>query len=88
MTYPNQLAYPFSYEEEYGDHGYKRLTTHNGLTKREYFAALAMQGMLCNPRITELMGSNIKKEEDQYAFIVESSTKMSDALIAELNKEK
>ncbi|MFN5425544.1 MAG: hypothetical protein ACK5A2_09220, partial [Bacteroidota bacterium] len=42
-----------------------------GLTKREYFAAMAMQGLLSNPNTIF---------ETHYAVII------ADALIAELNK--
>jgi hypothetical protein len=44
---------------------------YQGLTKREYFAAMAMQGLLSNPNTIF---------ETQYAVII------ADALIAELNK--
>lgn len=47
----------------------------NGLTKREYFAALAMQGMYAH-------GNWIKEEIPPYAV------RAADALIAELSKEK
>jgi hypothetical protein len=46
-----------------------------GLTKREYFAAIAMLGMLCNAPI----GSSGVE-------LAETSTKMADALIEALNK--
>lgn len=45
-----------------------------GLTKREYFAAMAMQGIFSTNRI--LIDSNI-----------EMAVKVADALIAELNKD-
>jgi hypothetical protein len=46
-----------------------------GLTKREYFGAMAMLGMLCNAPI----GSSGVE-------LAETSTKMADALIEALNK--
>lgn len=49
-----------------------------GLTKREYFAAMAMQGIITNKD-----GLDIKIER-----IAESSVDMADALIEELNKNK
>lgn len=56
----------------------------NGLTKREYFAAMAMQGMLANSYsdgVTQPLSSanNIQ--------IAEMAVSQADALIAELNKE-
>ena len=46
-----------------------------GLTKRELFAAMAMQGLSTNPRL---------KTTDIARYAVETA----DALIAELNKEQ
>jgi len=52
--------------------------TSEGLTKREYFAAMAMQGIIANKD-----GLDIKIER-----IVESAVDTADALIEELNKTK
>jgi hypothetical protein len=54
----------------------KDARNYNGLTKREYFAAIALQGLL-------------SVNDNENRFIVTSSTavKFADALIAELNKE-
>ena len=49
----------------------------DGLTKREYFAALALQGML------SYYGRQSISE-----IIAEESVNFADALIVELNKEK
>lgn len=49
-----------------------------GLTKREYFAAMAMQGVIANKD-----GLDIKIER-----IVQSAVETADALIEELNKTK
>ena len=49
-----------------------------GLTKREYFAAMAMQGIIANKD-----GLDIKIER-----IVESAVDTADALIEELNKTR
>jgi hypothetical protein len=58
------------------------------LTKREYFAALAMQGLLANPEVTRL----IPDAEDSGAVRLTSAgpscaVEQADALIAELAKE-
>lgn len=70
MTKPNALIHPFV---EKGD----TLTGPDGLTKREYFAAMAMQGILSNPdeamRIPE-------------AKMCSWATSTADALIDALNK--
>ena len=51
---------------------------YTGLTKREYFAVMAMQGIIANKD-----GLDIKIER-----IVESAVDTADALIEELNKTK
>lgn len=51
----------------------------NGLTKREYFAAMAMQGL----------ASTITIHRDELVkFIAEASVTCADALIEALNKER
>lgn len=55
------------------------ITTSLGLTKRELFAALAMQSLLKN---TELGFDN------ELEVISQTSVQYADALISELNKEK
>ena len=47
------------------------------LTKREYFAAMAMQGLLANPELTE-----------DYVLIAKDAVQMADALINALNETK
>ncbi|UOF79055.1 hypothetical protein [Caudoviricetes sp.] len=48
------------------------------LTKREYFAALALQG-LC---------ANTHTDEDDVGMIADMAVHMADALIKKLNKDK
>jgi hypothetical protein len=45
-----------------------------GLTKREYFAAMAMQGMMANSAIS-----------DPFKYVAQNSIIMADELIEELN---
>jgi hypothetical protein len=52
--------------------------TSEGLTKREYFASMALQGIIANKD-----GLDIKIER-----IVESAVDTADALIEELNKKR
>lgn len=49
-----------------------------GLTKREYFAAIILQGLLSNP----------KSIRGPVEVVIESSVFCADKLIKELNKEK
>ena len=73
-THPNDQAFPrpASHSPEFGP-------THPklGLTKREYFAAMAMQGLL-----------STVPESFNGREIAEISVNMADALIEALNKEK
>ena len=68
MTLSNACAFP----ADYNTHG------EGGLTKREYFAALAMQALLSD---SQLNGYT----PQQYA---EGAVEYADALIEELNKSK
>lgn len=51
--------------------------TDGGLTKREYFASMALQGMVSR------MGIDTSKDK---SFVVENSVKYADMLIEQLNK--
>lgn len=69
----------FAYNEQYEYHlngnGVSSIHRAGGLTKLEYFAALAMQGSLANGYHT--VGNDVAKESVNYAK----------ALLAELEKE-
>lgn len=83
MTEPQERAFPGInqlriFDEEVGK-DIAQLIPHGGMTKREYFAALAMQGLLAHP----LKVSEIPAEP----AIAGMACLMADALIAELNKE-
>jgi len=67
MTNPNENAFP----EVPG--GF------TGLTKREYFAAMAMQGVMTGPDY---------KHVDSASKVAEWAVAQADALINELNKPK
>lgn len=71
MTKPNEPAYPVEYDNQ-SDADFQ------GLTKREYFAAMAMQGLCSEQAFHKWMRS-------EYAV---ESVAIADALISELNKEK
>lgn len=70
----NEPAMPIQYEEEYGDHGRKYNKIFEGLTKREHFAAMAMQGLIA------------AKYDFDTPAVAEWSVKFADSLIEELNK--
>lgn len=56
----------------------------NGLTIRQQFAAMAMQGMLANSSVSMLENLSDGTAE----MFSKDSVKMADYLIAELNKKK
>ena len=75
MTSPNDPAFP---------NGPVHMGNMEGLTKREYFAAMAMQGMMSiHPR--ELMNGP-EKHQTVGDWIAKNCVSMADALIAELSK--
>jgi|MudIll2142460700_1097286.scaffolds.fasta_scaffold1514685_1 hypothetical protein len=69
-TRPEALAFPWSYQ-------FHEMYIHQGLTKREYYAAMAMQGVCANSIITE---------RASHKTMAEWSVKQADALIEALNK--
>ena len=75
MTYGHEAVHPDSKDNpQFNYHQY-------GLTKREYFAAMAMQGFLSNtPDWTD--------SDQCLKWVSESSVKYADALIEALNEKK
>lgn len=55
---------------------------HNGLTKREYFAAMAMQGLIAHNC------AHFKDEDLHETGIAKRSVKLADALIKTLNEQE
>lgn len=79
MIYPSDNAFPTQGNAASGE-------LEGGLTKREYFAAMAMQGLLANsgdevPKVGSMVGWNFES-------IAAHAICVADNLIAELNKEK
>lgn len=69
----------------YPSHGTMGEVVETGLTKREHFAAMAMQGLLANRAVSECSprpGMNIAQT---YAA---AAVEAADALLAELAKER
>ena len=54
----------------------------NGLTKREYFAAMAMQGILANTTVSDILSGNNGMQIPE--LIAEYSVQYADAVLAEL----
>ena len=74
MANGNDSAFPWDDKNGDGSHYH----AHSGMTKREYFAALAMQGMLANPTGDAVYASSYAK----------AAVTSADALLDELAKEK
>lgn len=57
-----------------------------GLTKREYFAAMAMQGMLSNPHYLQMLDINIERKviTNQNIMLCRESLDMADELLKQL----
>lgn len=80
-------AFPFIFKVTYGvngkDEGYVE-AIRSGLTKREYFAGLAMQGLLSDIRNRETRENLALSDK----MIAEYAVIMADNLLEELLKEK
>ncbi len=59
-----------------------------GLTKREYFAATAVQGILANPETTGIQDRDALDRFDALRMVTSNAVSYADALIAELEKTK
>ena len=76
MTKGEEPAFGFGFTTADGQHH----VLENGLTKREYFAVMALQGLLSR-------GSNpVQLLVSEVGRIAEEATIMADTLINELNK--
>ena len=59
---------------------------HRGLTKREHFAAMAMQGLLASRESSVLFQAN--RTDDEQATIAKMAIRHADNLLAELDRTK
>lgn len=57
-----------------------------GLTKREYFAAMAMQGLLANSELLAVGSTGMTSDKAVISSYAEDAVKAADALITALNK--
>ncbi len=82
----NEPAFPRLEHVKHGNFSEARYVweTHGGLTKREYFAGLAMQGLLANPSVKWPGG----RFSLSIGATVSDAANIADALIAELEKQK
>jgi hypothetical protein len=83
MTNPNDPAFPPKKFLNVNDNPIMdQLYDQRGLTKREYFAGLAMQGII-------IVGERLedKPGAESRVYVAQTACKLADALIAELSKE-
>jgi hypothetical protein len=78
----NQPAFPHKWKGNIADYS----AINPGLTKREYFAGLAMQGVLANESFTTKWYKFAEAPSDYYRRVAAEARWFSDALIAELDK--
>ena len=57
----------------------------HGLTKREYFAAMAMQGLCANQIIKEVI-NKAKSQKDFDSYLTNTAVSIADSLIDSLNQ--
>ena len=83
MTNPNDFAFP-PYCNDPKNCGLEHL---HGLTKREYFAAMAMQAILNAQNHLYLYANGDVQEKHSPEACAKAAIYAADALIAELSKE-
>lgn len=82
-TNPNEPAYPCSAEIAAADLGTGMYVS--GLTKLEYFTALAMQGFIAGFKVG-LTGISLEQMGKELRALPGASVAIANAVIAELNK--
>lgn len=83
MKNGDKPAYPCS-QSDHESGGY------TGLTKREYFASVAMQGLLSNPEYIKDLMENARRNiiRDANAMAIRESFDMADELLKQLEQPK
>ena len=79
MTNGNELIHSFNHTPD-TEGNFK------GLTKREYFAARALQGLLSNNNVLKFFQRDGLSPNDFIALVSQDSTAIADALIKALNE--
>lgn len=74
MTNPNETAYP------------RMRGFLDGLTKREYFAAMAMQGLCANPKVVRSDAD--ASDKAWLSGVAQSAEWMTDLQIEKLNRDE
>lgn len=84
---PNSLAYPREgyYDKDY----YRQIPPENGLSKVELIAAMALQGMLSNPKVTYKIDTIVEHSVESAFLLLEKVGEISyNKKIQQLHKRK
>lgn len=84
MTNANESAYGYGFCTADGNN----VQDVKGLTKREYFAAMAMQGLLTNSNVLKFFQREGLNPNEFINLVAKDSTEIADALINALNETK
>lgn len=85
MTNPNDPAFPEAKVVETNGTWINSIS--GGLTKREYFAAMAMQGIIGSSEFMRSIAEVAKKDPNSQTIILAQNALLyADAIIAELSK--
>ena len=76
----NDPAFPVAYEFEHAVAG-PMVYTANGLTKRKWFAGMAMQGQLANADIVTALSKQLEHGSHVIALITRSAYEYADAML-------
>ena len=83
MNNADRPTYPLQLQEGESSELISKLGNADGLTKREYFAAMAMQGLSSDPKLMfDCCPSGVIPSE----FIAAQAVSVADALLKELDK--
>ncbi len=90
MKNAEESAMPKLFKQKDGENGERFFYNNGGLTKREYFAGLAMQGILSNQTaisaLTDITSDTSR--EDSGKKLSKVALLFADALLLELSKER
>ena len=76
---PEHVAFPLPNQDLVG--------AETGLTKREYIAAMALQGLLSNPNIASKWPESLYKEALKVTPVCDAAVQQADALIKALSED-
>lgn len=92
-TRPNEIVHPQieTDPKREGDTWYGQVYSFGGITKREYFAAMCLQGFLANPERYKYIADAVANDGMPQTLAsqknAEKAVYLADALIAALNQE-